>query len=167
MSCRGQAIVELCVGLLALLLVFVGLLQIGRLGRVHNETMLAAREEAAAYASGEVSGDSSDAEYILNWMIGRDGSRHSADDFPVRGNTAPFYSEIVAVADPDRMADYSADNSLTKLDETGTPMEEFDLLRGYSGKTVELYPLINNLVYRKKRIRVGSEVWLPRLGDLK
>ena len=71
----GQAMIEFIIGLVALLVLFAGLLQIIEVGRVRTEKMFEARAEAGRLAIMELGqGEAfiSDADFIEDWEIDED-----------------------------------------------------------------------------------------------
>ncbi len=81
---RGQAVTELVVSLIGILVVFLGLLLISALGIENVRNVIEARAAAdRAASSGYVGGDRG--QYIIDWDYGPDGIPFTADDVP---NTA-------------------------------------------------------------------------------
>lgn len=161
----GQSLVELVVGLLAVVLVLMGLLQIGRISLEHTQTLLDARKEADELAM-DISFDPVDPGLPYAWGVapGEDQRSYSLDDVVLHGSPDVIIEDVVAHASPDELNDWIGENELEPMRYPGSFTEAFDLTsaQGSSG-TIELYPIIRNLVSDDDRIRLTREVWMPWL----
>jgi hypothetical protein len=99
-AARGQAMIELIIGLVAVLALFAGLVQISTLAKAQNDTLADARRRVGLWAISDTTiADSPD--YIRHWSDGPDGSPYTADDTFDRASAPAFQQIIVnrAVAD--------------------------------------------------------------------
>jgi hypothetical protein len=160
----GQAMVELLAGLVALVVLFAGLLQIVSLTRARTDALVAARSQAGQQAvAGAVNPVTPD--YIAYWQSGRDNSPYSADDTFTQANASEFRNVIIdkTVYDPGQWAliDAVPDNRFSDIRISGNPVAEIGLIRGSESRTVPLIPTIRSLVYDAQSITIECEVWLP------
>lgn len=163
----GQALVEFLVGIIAVLVLFAGLLQLSSLNKTHTDTMVAARREAGERAMlnlGNQMDILTNPDYILDWEEGPDTSRHSHDDVSTSADPSLFQNEIMdnAVADPAHwnILDQLPGNDLSALRNSLTPSAEFGLVRGHDEETIALLPAVQHLLYSASSINVETEVWM-------
>ncbi|TAN38328.1 MAG: hypothetical protein EPN23_02720 [Verrucomicrobia bacterium] len=156
----GQATAELVVGLLALLVVFMGMLQIQSLARAHTQTLLAARQQAGqdALASPYVLRNAT-LRWISDWQAGTDKIIYSRDDTARLGNSGAANDGIIVPANPSALNTYVPGNELSAAS-TATLAELF-LTHGQSiSQPIDLFPIIRNLVYGATAIQFQSDAWL-------
>jgi hypothetical protein len=169
MRCRhkiaGQSLVELVVGLLAVVLVLMGLLQVGRLGLERTQTMMDGRE-----AVDEVVMDSSfeplDPGAAYGWGVadGPDRRSYSQDDLLLHGSPELIIEDVVEHATPEALAIWAGETAITPLEYQEDFMQAFDLSYEQSSSgIIELYPIIRNLVTDDERIIIRRRVWMPWL----
>ena len=163
----GQALVELLVGLVVILVLVAGLLQVASLTNTESDVMADARAEAGELAMMDV--DSSidlvyGTDYIHDWQPGSDTTRYTPDDVWSQGNPAGFENQIVNRASPTPagwdIIDAVPDNRFTRLRKSGDPISCFGLVKGHEKKSVEVIPAVRELLYRADTIQVESEVWM-------
>jgi hypothetical protein len=170
MNRSGQAMTELMVALVALLVLFAGLLQVVSLSRVHTDTMVEARRDAAkaAMQSGMVIAGAP--QYIRDWQAGPDGRRYTLDDTHTDADPFAFQNNIIerAVIQPSDWTwiDKVPNNGLTWLHTSVNPVSCFGFVRGKDTETVPLLPLIQNLVYQAPQVEVQSTVWMTRMKGI-
>lgn len=158
----GQALIEFVVGLVAILVVFAVLIQIGRIAKEHTQALLGARERAGEFAlSEEHTTLMPGPMYIQDWSEGGDGTRYSRDD-RIRGGDAEAVPDHVAVhARPEELASWVGENDLTELYRTELPVGSFGLVHGrYESDPIELYSVIRNLIYDADSISVDADVYM-------
>lgn len=166
---RGQSLVELVVGLLAVVLVLMGLLQIGRLGMEHTQTLLDGREKADELTITE-DFDPIDptAQYVWRVSDGADDRSYSQDDVRVPGEPQEIIDNVVEHAEPANLEIWMPTNSLAALERPDDFMQAFDLTYGQShSERVELYPIIRNLVVEDEYIRLQRRVWMPWIRGIR
>ena len=159
--------VELMVGLVALLALFAGLLQVATLTRAHTDTMINARREAAEMATLDLSSDMdilSSPDYVGDWLPGPDGRHHSRDDTTTSGNAAGLHSEILshatATMDEWEFIDDVPANRISRLHSAPGAIAFFGLVRGYDSQEVVLDSAVRQLLYQADVIDVECEVWM-------
>ncbi len=164
----GQSIVELTVGLLAVVLVLIGILQVCRLGMEHTQVMMNAREQVDEMALDdglEFSGIIPD--YLQRVAEGGDQKSYSQDDMLVGGDPQEVRRKIIAHTNPDLLRIWVGTNSMNSLDESSILVDEFDFVYGQSqSKSIELYPIIRNFVVENDSIRMSRRIWMPWMREL-
>lgn len=165
---RGQAVLELAVGLFALLIVLVGILSVGLLSRADSDAMVAAQRQALEKsASGTGTGAF---DPVSDVLPGPDGRILTPDDEPQRGSLARA-RRIAAAATPEGGREALAAAALSGGAATaladfaaggGTPA--FGFGRGSAGETVALPPASGPLLGIGPEATVAQEVWMPATG---
>lgn len=172
----GQALVEFLVGLVVVLALFAGLLQILHLAKTQTETMVEARRKAGELAMLDLGpGETllSSAAYIRDVRPGLDTEPYTPDDDRSdKADAGAFNLTIVERAAPGApgSSEHEAawqtvlgnvpEQSLTTLRGQPNPSAMFGLVQGRETKTVELIPAFRSLIYRADRIEMKSEAWM-------
>jgi hypothetical protein len=168
-SRSGQAIVEFIVGLVAVLVLFAGLLQVATLTKKHTDTMVEARRLAAERAMTDLDA-ASNPDYISNWKPGTDRKPYTRDDIHSPADPGSFDSRIVDRAAEDALGwsiiDFIPRNPLADMHGSGTPASEFGLVSGSDTRTVDLLPAVQDLIYDRPRINVRCTVWMTQTKGL-
>ena len=160
-SSRGQAMVEFMIGLVVMLVLLAGLIQIGQLTHAHTRTMIAARAQAGQLAMADGRPDSA-ALLISDWVPGHDLRRHTHDDMALAtSNAAALPGELVGQAHLERVPDAPV-NALSTLRDSPNPAGDFFLVKGEASESVPILPIIRRLVYAHSTLEVESEAWLVR-----
>lgn len=160
---NGQAIVEFVVGIVAVVILVAGMVQIGLLTKAHCDVMGEARKSAAEKAVDDEVETSPD--YVGSVQDGGDTNNYTADDEFPDGNTSDLQSRLLAYANPNELQDNLDDNPLTDAFNDPTKVMT-GLVKGDSSKTVTLETAIQNMVTGADSIDVKSEVWMVSIGDL-
>ena len=155
----GQAIVELVVALVVVLVLTAGLVQLGSLGYQHTQAMTEARRQAAVLAM-QPQPPFSGPHYIRNRTVGPDGSPYSRDDDYQAAFPATFNARVVQYAHPDRLQEVVSGNAFSELGSAQFPVDEFGLVRGRAATNVPLLPVVRRLIYAADKIEVQAEAWL-------
>lgn len=157
----GQALLELVVGLVAILVLFAVIVQLGRLQRAHTETLMEARAEAGERAlHEEYMSTLPGPEYIRDWAPGNDEQAYSRDDTPQLGTAATLATNILSIAQPQQLAEYVPDNPITEHSMSGN-MDAFSLINGTAeSEEIDLLPIIQRLIYSADSISMEARVWL-------
>jgi hypothetical protein len=160
--------VEFIVGIVVVLALFVGMIQLASLTRAQTDTMVNARRAAAEQAMMDPA-MLSYPDYIEAISVGDDGSSYSADDEPAIGDPAAFTAVTV-----DRSADGPAawalidavpDNQFSAL-KSSASMVDLQLVSGSDSATVAVLPGVQHLLYDADTITVESRVWMPWLRGI-
>lgn len=163
----GQAIIEMVVGIVALLLVFAGLVQLGLFSHARTQMMMEAREQAAVYASSDGGVSDSLPRYIYDWDRGRDERRHSADDEPILSaySAQGTRDRILGPARPDEVGAVLGDpaNELTRAYAVDEVLRSFHLV-GASERSdrIPVMPVVRKLLMGSgaDSFVVTGEAWL-------
>ncbi len=161
-SRSGQALLELTVGLVVIVVIVAGLIQIGRLSLYHLDTISEARGLAAQYAMSETYQTVlPSARWIQEWTEGRDRRQYSADDAAMIGSSHGLRHFILPVARPDDLQREVPGNRFSRLQYAEQPIEEFEFVRAAAqSRPIPLLPVARHLFYRAETIRVESEAVL-------
>jgi len=162
-GCRGQAMIEMVVGMVAILLLVMGLLQIGLLSRAHTQSMMEARERADASALHEnYQHLFSTPPYLRDWNPGPDGVRYSVDDQPLYGPAQEIPAHVSAHALPDGLMARVGPNPVRDVHIFLQVTDAMMFVQGESqSDPVMVYPIIRNMVVRNESIRMRHAVWMP------
>ncbi len=154
--------IEVMVGLVALLVLVAGALQLASLTKAQTDTVTEAREEAGRRSLSDLP-LSETPEYIRDIDAGADGRTYSYDDTTTRAGGGIFHDTITAraVSDPDQWSilDEAKNKSFSALNNAGSPIANFGLLKGSANRTVPLLPAVRSLIYRADEIDLESDVW--------
>ncbi len=158
----GQAIVELVVGLIAIVVLFMGMLQIQRLAREHTQVLSAARQQAGqdALAGAYVlRGDLP--KFIHDWQPGPDGAQYSQDDVAQLDNPGTVSMSIAQPARPADLAVYVPNNMVSQEANAGSVLTDFFFVHGHDQSTpVQFYPIIRSAVYGADEVTMQAQAWL-------
>lgn len=162
-SRAGQALVEMTVGLVALMLLLAGLLQIARLSLEHTRTMMAARELADRYAMDDHFNDPAQMPlYISDWQPGRDGVRYSQHDQPIGGAFQEIQLNVLDHARPHDLTARRGPNPIQRVDQSARVSDAFFLMRAEQrGERVPTLPLMRRLVTNDEWLQMDHTVWMP------
>ena len=161
----GQAVVEFAAGLVVVLVLFAGLLQVASLSKIHTDTIVEARHRAAEQAMMDSSvPDSSD--YIRFWAPGADGKTYTRDDTFSSADPSAFKNTIVdqTVLDPVEwtLVDMATNNMISQMHSACLPGSQFGFVKGTDTRSVTLLPAVRNLIYDAPQIDVQCTVWMTK-----
>ncbi len=155
----GQAMAEMVVSMVVIMVILTGLLHIARLGRAHTEAMHEARQRAGDYAMRE-SLVLSDASFIQDWDAGADEARYSRDDIALDARASEFTLAIPSVAEPDTLNVFLPANPVSTMATHPSPQNLFQMVRGDAVRYVDPAPVFRNLIYAADSIDLVGEVWM-------
>ena len=158
----GQAILELVVGLIAMVVLFMGMLQIQALARAHTRALSGAREEAGADAiAGSYMLRHGQPRFIQDWQAGPDQARYSQDDVAQPANPGGSVQGIVRYAHPADLRVYVPTNPVSDMADSGRVLTDMYLTHGHEASdSIPLYPIIRSLVYGASDIQMQGNAWL-------
>jgi len=165
---RGQAMIEMVVGLLAMMLLMVGLLQIGRFSIAHNRAQLTARERADRQAiQPTYTPPMAQPVYMRDWDEGVDGVRYTQHDVPVLGAAPEVGTEILVHAHPAQVSAYTDSQPWNDLQASPQVMESLRFVRGFARSAeIPVYPLMQRLVVHDESLSMEQTVWMPWLQGI-
>lgn len=156
---EGQAIVELVVALVCLLVLVGGIVVLGRLGRAQTRAMMESRRAAGLAAMSDAA-PFSGPEYVGGRTTGGDGATYSRDDGTTLADAAIFQGHVVRYGRPVELAAQVPGNEVSTLYGSTFPQFMFGFTHGEHRETVTNLPIVRNAVYRDDRIEVRGEAWL-------
>lgn len=159
--------VELVVGMVALLVIFSALLLVARLGDRHTHAMIEARAEAGQYAMSDIYMlESPGPQFIYDWDEGPDGRRHSADDRPQSADPTLAATVLVNPSKPREIELLVPGNQVSALS-SGSLLSGMHLVHGLERtEELPLSALEQHLIYGAESVRVEANVWLSWTKDL-
>ena len=162
--------IEFMVGLLVVVLLVSGLIQLVHIYVAHSIMLGEVRGAAGERAmnSATISGTP---DYITDWNSGVDEIRHTADDQPESGSAAAFQSAIAerSANSPEQWAllDNAFNNGLLRFRGSLAATAHFGLVSEEQEQDIPLSDgIIRNWVYPKGEITLSTEVWMPRTGGI-
>ncbi len=166
----GQALIELSIGLMIVVLLVGGLIQLVPLYMSHSEMLAETRGLAGGKALNPITLAESP-EYIIDWDAGDDGLRHTTDDIPVIGNNTPFRSAIIdrSSATPEGwdILDSAVNDTIPGFRDNLISMTHFGLVQHTEEREIPVEDdIIRNWAYPKESITLSVDVWMPQLGNV-
>ena len=162
----GQAIIEFCIGLIAILAVFGGLIQLGRLGLIRMENRVEATRIATelSMADGDVT---STISYLYEVSDGPDTLSYSEDDLQRNGNADEAYDRLGARMQPGLVGAYDAGSPIAGMGGPGEMLDEMGFVRGTAWEmSIPILPVVRNLIYDADEVDLVSEVWMTQTGGI-
>lgn len=163
----GQAMVEFCIGLIAMLTVIAGIFQLGRMGIARTD----ARVEATGTASALSMTDSSGSYRLIRTYIrqnneGADTRSYSVDDVRILGNPNEVYDQLVMPNQPNLLRGYAPTNTLANIQNAVDLMGETGLVRSTASENnIPVMPIIRRLFFDQNTVDIDVTVWSIRTGD--
>ena len=111
---KGQAMIEFTVALVAIMVLFAGLIQFSYLGFIHSRTMNNARSEAGNLALLDIP-TFSGPDYIYDRTVGGDGFRYTRDDGYSAANPADLTVHLISHSRPDDLDTQVSGNAVSAL----------------------------------------------------
>lgn len=150
--------VEFMVGLVVVLVLLAGLIQVSRLAHAHTNTMNTARAIAGLLSMEGTPPVSETARLIFDWVPGSDQRRHTHDDMAIAAGSN-VATELAGQAHLELAPD-APTNALTTLAASLNPVRDFCLVKGNASESVPILQLIQRLVYSHSTLEVESDAWL-------
>jgi hypothetical protein len=164
----GQAMIELVVAMIAILVVITGLLQLILLGTADSNTMVAATAEAAARATAGVAMLPT-LDIVADWEAGPDGMDQTKDDVRIGGSLARVQQHIAGATAPNddwSAVDGARNNDIATLHHGALPSTTFGLVRGQASESAEVIPAAVAFFGLSDPAEVKNEVWMTATGAL-
>lgn len=155
----GQAIIEVVVALVVILVLTAGLLQIGSMGISHSRLMGEARREAGQKALLDASSFASP-RFIGACTVGSDGIPYSRDDGTTLGDVAWLGVGLVDYSHPDELDQRRPDNVISIMSDSAFPEELLGLVDGETTTNVVLLPIVRQLIYRRESLTLQGKAWM-------
>lgn len=162
----GQALIEVCVCMIAIMTVLLALIQINEMARAETDTLVAARREAGQSAMQETAVMASPG-FLYDWEDpdGGDGMRYSADDEQIDGSSSRFSQHVIenTVSDAGEWNIFeNHDNYMKTMHDDGgmNPSAYFGMIKGEDSETITLLDGFRKLIYNADTVEIESEVWM-------
>ena len=155
----GQAIVEFVVALVCILVLLAGIIQICVIGLRHSRLMSEARREAGQKAMSD-SSSFAGPRYIFACTAGKDGIAYSADDDKTDGDPADLTVGVASHANPVDLDGVRPGNPVSALAESEFPQYMFGLVEGEKHDSVDLIPIVRELIYGRDSVDLKASVWM-------
>lgn len=161
----GQAMAELVIALLVIVVVISGLTQFIQLSN-EKETMMGDLRGEAGVAAIDGSAAASTPKYIVNWQEGGDEMRHTGDDSYTTGSFNSRLGTDVLDRSVNNESDWSyissaANKDIYNLRTAPGSSAALGFVRRSEKKTIELMPAIKEFILDRDSITVGEEIWMP------
>ena len=151
--------VEFVVALVCILVLVAGIIQISVLGLRHSTLMNEARREAGQKAMLDVSSFAGP-RYITACTVGADGVAFSRDDGKTDGDPAYVSVGLASHANPDVLDGVLPGNPVTSVAQSAFPHFLFGLVEGEKSDSVDLIPIMRELIYRKDAVDLKASAWM-------
>lgn len=157
----GQALVELIVALVGLLVVFTAVLTLAHLGFSRTHVMIKAREQAGQYAMAPVPvSEAPGAQFIQDWQTGPDSRSHSSDDQAQSADPTLAARMLVDPSKPVELEARLPDNEISALT-SASLLQGFNILHArVSTNNIQLMPAVRNLYYNKADLSIDGDVFM-------
>jgi hypothetical protein len=164
----GQALVEFCIGLVAMLAVIGGVFQLGRMGLARTEARVEATQRASinSMRSEEATGLSIPG-YIARVSEGEDEATYSVDDIRVGGNEQILYERLLAPNQPHRLQEIAPGNPLAEMGDSFEMMVGLGLVPGRGAEyDIPVLPIVRRLFFDQPTVDIDVTSWMIRTGDI-
>lgn len=155
--------IELIIGLVAIMVLTVAMLQLATLTRVQSQIMTDARREAGDQSMRPLFAFATP-DFIAEWRTGTDAKPYTRDDRFTRGDEAGFNQMIVERAAPGaagwQQLYRAPAHELPDLRNAVHPAQHFGLVRGRANDSVPLLSAVQSLLYRAEQIDLEATVWM-------
>ena len=173
----GQAMIELMIGMILILILLAGIGQFLQVAYVHTDMDATVRGAAGTLAMSSTTKKTP--HNIQTWLPGPDNQRFTADDVEKAGSPATIATiagDSVAKASDWAALDFEFQRlapahfpSLDKIKQQAGALTELGFVvspTDQSSKTVPVFDLARSLFYDKKDITVKEDVWMPIMSGL-
>lgn len=164
----GQALVEFCIGLVAMLAVIGGVFQLGRMGLARTEARVEATRSATARSmrSSDAAGQSIP-NYIHRMDEGGDEATYSVNDRRIGGDEQDVYDRLIAPSSPHLLHTYAPDNDLADINGTLEMLAGMGLVHGAGNRfDIPVLPVVRRLFFDRPHVDIQVSAWMVRTGEL-
>lgn len=168
----GQAMVELVVGIVSIVLLTALLVLLGHLQRTDSDSLNRASAEAIADSMGN--GIPSSFTPIADWDNGPDGMPYTKDDRAQNGGFVRLRTSITPATAPDgnwgglRRADGSSAryDAIANVHDGVLVQSSFGFVSARDSETVQVPDFLQSALGLPAEITLRNEVWMPQTGGL-
>lgn len=168
-SRAGQAMIELMLGVILILILLVGTVQFVEVADAHTGIDARIRGRSGFLAMSPILLEDTP-RYITTWQPGTDGQRFTADDQPVFGS--PDAINRIASDTVNNPADWSVlsglrqTSSLESLHQNPVPLMALGFIGIRQSATVPVSDIAQELFYDKSTVTVQEDCWMPIMNGL-
>ncbi|MDF3129708.1 hypothetical protein P0Y35_10925 [Kiritimatiellaeota bacterium B1221] len=165
----GQALVEFCIGLIAILAVVGGMFIIGDMGLARMETRVEATRDASQRS---MFAPSSSTQFVRSHIravtAGPDNQPYSFDDTSTTGGAVETFLTLVEPSQPAVLQQYAPSHILANMYSSNEMMANTGLVSGQDSQRIDIrdIPIIRKLFVNQDTIHIEETVWSIRTGDL-
>jgi hypothetical protein len=167
-SKSGQAIIEFCIGIVALLAVIGGIFQLGRLGLARTQARVDATRVAHNRSMFDISTTGlSLPRYIDRMSDGRDDYSYSEDDIAIGGNDQEAFDRLASHMQPSLAHRHAAGNPVGDITDPTQMILGMGLVHGNGMElNIPVLPVVRRLFFNRDSIDLQVTAWMTRTGDL-
>ena len=164
----GQALIEFCIGLVAMLAVIGGIFQLGRMGMARTD----ARVDATRFATARSMLDSdvtglSVPNYIIRMSEGDDEATYSVDDSRIGGDEGEVYDRFIDSSRPERLRAYAPGNEMAEMSDSFEMLLGMGLVQGVGTRyNIPVFPIVRRLFFDQPTVDIRVSAWMVRTGEL-
>ena len=162
---KGQAMVEFVVALVVILVLVASIIQIGTMGVRHSRLMEEARREAGRKAM-QAASSFAGPQFIGACTVGPDGIAFSRDDDVIEGDIGSFSAGIVSYAHISDLDAIRPGSPVSVLAGSPFPQYMFGLVDSERQETINLIPIVRELIYRQDSIVLKGKAWMTWTSGL-
>jgi len=167
----GQAMIEMMVGVIVILIVVVGLVQYMAVAGMHRSIDSQIRADTGVTAMSPLTYYDTPS-YILNWTVGPDNQPYTADDQVQVGSSATLTTianKSVLTSDPGEWNEFdslSHASSLKAVHQDSQPTAALGFVGVCLQQKVDVSSAAQELFYRSPYVTVKEIVWMPATEGL-
>ena len=163
-SRAGQAMIELMISVLMILILVAGTVQFMDVANMHRAIDARIRGDAGVVAMSPLTFFDTPA-YALDWKEGDDGQRGTADDRMIVGPPSALYfvadHSARSASDWNLFSQLSHPSSLAELHQNPLPMIALGFVGVRLSQDVPVSDIVRQLVYNSPSVTVREDVWIP------
>ncbi|GEM_PF-789735 len=168
-SKRGQAVVEFCVGIVCMLIVIGGILQLGKMGiaRTDARVQATARATSRSMMSQDEAGGLSLPPYLRRISEGGDSYSYSEDDVKIGGDEQALYDRVARKMHPDSVGLYAPGSDVAGMSDPTEMMLGMGLVQGLGYElNIPVLPIVRKLIMDDNSVDIQVQVWMTRTGEM-
>lgn len=164
----GQAVIEFCIGIVAMLTVIGGIFQLGRMGQARMDARVEATRAATMFSMLD---EDLTGLFIPNYIramdAGPDGWTYSQDDISMGGDALDAHERIIMRMPPAQVRQYAPESPLADMDDAFEMMLGMGLVSGTGAEYgVPVFPIVRRLFFDRHSVNIQVQVWSTRTGGI-
>ena len=164
----GQAVIEFCIGIVAMLAVIGGIFQLGRMGQARMDARVEATRAATAFSmlDEDLTGMFLP-RYIRAMHAGPDGWTYSQDDVAIGGDSMEAYERIIMRMPPQQIRQYAPNSPVAEMEDGFEMMLGMGLVAGTGAEFgVPVFPIVRRLFFDRPSVNIQVQAWSTRTGGI-